>query len=257
MRKIIFYLLLFICSSSYSQKRISQEAINDVANKALAQYKGPHPEKARAAMNRYISTFSSSGAAAALSGLRVELKDRPDVINLINRATGSREALLQSLLSIGVKPKNAQEVADYLYPRPVSRQPQQSLALDKSVFEEKAEEQVPAEQVSVNELLKPIEWIPPSKKYFDGSKTFCDSSGKWYYTVTIMKSNILIIKYPGEKNLIMEQGTAVMKTRAVINGEEIVSARNHPSNYKYENNLFYEKTEEVHGWNKYAECVSK
>ena len=254
MRKIIFYLLLFICSSSYSQKPISQQAINDLANKAFAQYKGPHPEKARAAMNKYISIFARSGAAAAISSARMELKDRPDVINMLNRATSSREALLRSLLSINVQPKNAQEIADYLYPRPVSQKP---VAVEKVVAEENVDAVPPEEQVSVKELLQPITWVPPSQKYFDGAKTFCDSSGKWYYTVTIMKSNILLIKYPGEKNTTVEKGTAVIKTRAVINGEEIVSARNHPSNYKYENNLLYEKTEETQGWNKYVECVSK
>ena len=254
MRKIIFYLLLFICSYSFSQKPISQAAINDVTSKALAQYTGPNPEKARAAVNRYVAIFSKSGPAAAMASVRTELKDRPDIIALLNRATANREALLRSLLSINVNPKNAQEVADFIYPKQGSQQP---LAQNKPVVEEQAAEEIQDEQVSVKELLKPIDWVPPSKKFFDGAKTFCDSSGKWYYTVTIMKSNILLIKYPGEKNSTVDQGTAVIKTRAVINGEEIVSSRNHPSNYKYENNLLYEKTEEKQGWNKYAECGSK
>lgn len=248
MRAIIFYLLLLTYASSYSQKRLSQEAVNDVTTKVSSRFKFQPNHNIRSLVEKYLTSYNRSGPSAVIANLQTDFKGREDLLNLLNRATANRESLLRALLSINVEAKHAQEIADYLFP---------NLNPKKISAETSVAENPVTEELSVKELLKPIIWIPPSKKFFDGAKTFCDSSGKWHYTVTIMKSNVLLIKYPGRQSTNADQGTPVIKTKAVINGEEIVSARNYPSAYKYENNILYEKSEEENGWNKYVECASK
>lgn len=255
MRKIIFCLVLFISTVSYSQKRPSQAAINDVVNRASIFFGIEQDERFRTVLNKYLTTYNRSGPSTVMANLRTDLKNRPDILNLINRASANRESLLRTLTAMNVNPKNVQEIADYLFPRPVASQgavTEKPVVPDASVLEQPA-----APELSVKEMSKPIEWIPPAKKFFDGVKTFCDSSGKWYYRVTIMKSNILLIKYPVTQNTNEDKGTPVQTTKAVINGENIVSPRNHPAGYKYENNVLFEKSDENEGWNKYVECTSK
>jgi hypothetical protein len=247
MKKIICSLVLLVSILSYSQKPPSQEAINDVVNRASAYFRIEQNDKFRYAVNRYFTTYNKAGAAAVMSNLKKELKGREDILIFFNRATANHETLLGTLTALNVKPKNAKEIADYFFSKPVQQEVQ---AIDTAAVEK------PAEELSVEEVLKPIEWLPPSAKFFDGSKTFCDSSGKSYYTVTIMKSNILLIKYSGQPSK-ESKSIAAVKTKAVINGDHIVSSRNHPTNYKFENNILYEKAEEPNGWNKFVECPIK
>jgi len=244
MRVVFLSLVLSINIISFSQKSLSQEAINDFANKALLKYRLDQNNSFKPLIDKYLTTYSRSGAAAVMANLRTDFQGREEVLRLINKVSGNRESLLSVLYSMNLKPKNAQEIADYLYPKPASK--------GASAIEGPA-----VEEASVEDIRTPIVWLSPSKKFFDGTKIFCDSLGKWYYRVTIIKSNVLLVQYPGKNNIREDKGTPVAKNKAVINGDSIVSARNHPTNYKYENNILYEKAEQGNGWNKYIECAEK
>jgi hypothetical protein len=245
MKKIIYLLLLLICTSAYSQKQLSQGAINELAGKASAFLGVEQNPKVRAAVNRYIATYSRSGPSAAMAGLRNELQNRQDVLILMDRATRDRESLVMTLKAINVNPRYVPEIADYFFP------PQ--LVAQKSATKETS----PAKEPPIKQSTEPIVWEPPSKKFFDGRKSFCDSSGKWYFSVVIIKNNILLLKYPGNPKIKDPTVTSIEKFQGVISGENIVTEYNQPSNYKYENNIFYERSDESDRWHKYVECLEK
>jgi hypothetical protein len=222
---------------------LSQGAINDFVNRASLYFRIEQNEKFRVAVNRYLTTYSRSGVSGIMGSLKNDLKGRQDILILINRASANRQTLVSTLTAMNVQPKYVEEIADYIFPNKEIDKP--AIAIMDSLT---------VEEVSVKEEpLKPIDWIAPSKKFFDGIKTFCDSLGKSYYTVTIMRSNILLIKYPGQPSN-ENKSTAIAKTKAIINGEHIVTSRNYPTNFKYENDMLFEKDPDADGWIKYVPC---
>ncbi len=236
--------MLLICTTSYSQKQLSQQAAAELVNKASAFLGVGNNEKVRLAFNRYIATYNRSGASSAMATLRKELKGRDDLLAIMNRATSSRGSMLATLAAMEVNPKNVEEIADYFFPQQATRK---TIVTDTVA--------VPVEsQPPVQEVTEPVVWQEPSKKFFEGRKTFCDSTGKWYYTTIIIRNNILLMKYEGNPAVRDPQRTPVFKTQAALNGENIVLPGGQPSNYKYENNTFYEKSENSDQWNKYVEC---
>ena len=244
MKQIIIYLLLLICTTSYSQKQLSPQAINEMVNKASSFLGVGNNEKVRSAFNRYIATYNRAGASSAMANLRKELKGRDDLLAIMNRATSSRGSMLATLAAMDLNPKNVEEIADYFFPQQAT---QKTIVKDTVAFPEEP-------QQPVKEVTEPVVWVEPSKKFFDGRKTFCDSTGKFYYTAIIIRSNILIMKYEGNPLVRDPQRTPVLKVQAALNGESIVSSGGQPSNYKYENNIFYERAEGSDQWNKYVEC---
>jgi hypothetical protein len=244
MKKIVIYLLLLTCTSAYSQQ-LSQGAINELSNKAAAFLGVEQSPKVRAAVNRYIATYSSAGPAAAMAGLKSELKSRPDLLMLLDRGTRDRESLVMTCNAINVNPRYIPEIADYFFPRHVVAQ------------KPTTKETTPvAKQAPVKENTEPIVWLPPSKKFVDGRKTFCDSSGTWHYAMIVIRTNVLFLKYPGRpgKDNI---SAPTLRFQASINGENIVTTDNDPTDYKYENNILYERDLGSDRWTKYVECMEE
>ena len=99
---------------------------------------------------------------------------------------------------------------------------------------------------------EPATLQPPSKKFFDGRKTFCDSLGTSYYSVIIIKGNILLNKYSGKPN--DKMSAPLTKSKAILSGENILSPETHVVNFRYENNTLYEKADEFGRWIRYVEC---
>lgn len=243
MKKIIIYLFLLVSTTSYSQKQLSQQATNELVNKASSFLGFQQNDKVRSAFNKYIATYNRAGASAAMAALRNDLKGRDDLLNIMNRATSSRGSLLATLTAMDVNPKNVEEIADYFFPKE---------ATQKAIVKDTAIPAVPP--VKETAPLTPIVWQPPSAKFFDGRKAFCDSSGKSYYTAIIIKGKILLMKYEGNPAIKDFQRTPVLKIQAALSGENIVSEDGQPSNYKYESNILYEKSPDSNQWSKYVEC---
>ncbi len=179
-----------------------------------------------------------------MASLRKDLKGRDDLLAIMNRATSSRGSMLATLAAMDVNPKNVEEIADYFFPQQVARK----TAVKDSIS-------VPAEpQAPAQEVTGPVVWQEPSKKFFEGRKTFCDSSGKWYYTAIIIRNSILLMKYEGNPAVRDLQRIPVLKIQAALNGENIVEPAGQPSNYRYENNTFFEKSDTSDQWIRYVEC---
>lgn len=167
-----------------------------------------------------------------MENLKTDQKGREEVFKLIKRISGDREGIFNALYAMGLKANNANEIATYIYQRYSSQEP------------------------TVKAKPKEILWSPPAKKFFEGTKTFCDSLDYYYYTLTIIENSVLLVQYAGRHNMRVEKDQPFFKTRARINGDHIVSEGNYPSNYRYENNILYEKKEAEEGeeWTKYTEC---
>ncbi len=237
MKTIFICLSLFIFSAAYSQKEISQQAVNELVNKASMFLGVENNDKVRSALNRYIATYNRAGASTAMANLAKDLEGRKDLLMFMNRATQNRESLLETLTAMNVSTKNAQELTDYFFPK---QGPPRIPVQDTTAVRE--------------DSVKPSEPFvkkPPSKKFFDGRKTFCDSSGTSFYRVVIIKDDVLLTKYRGKPK--DDFSTAMSKGKALLNGEDIVSAETHLINFRYENNIFYEK-DELEKWVKYVEC---
>lgn len=230
MRNIIICLSLLICTSSYSQKQLSRQATNELVNKASSFLGFQNNEKVRVALNKYITTYNSGGGYTAMANLRNDLKGRDDLLNILNRATGNRESLLMTLTAMNVNSRNVPEIVDYFFPPRVPKE-----ATDKRVT---LKDSPVRKGPLIQEVRTPIVWLPVSKKFFDGRRTFCDTARKWYYTVTIIRNNIILIKYPGQPSI---KSAALLTEKALINGDHIVSAENLPANYKYEDNIFLKR----------------
>ena len=113
-----------------------------------------------------------------------------------------------------------------------------------------------AKHEPVKENTEHILWLPPSKMYFYGRKTFCDSSGTWLYALIVIRTIVLFLKYPGrpgKDNL----SAPTLRFQASINGENIVTTDNDPTDYKYENNILYERDLGSDRWTKYVECMEE
>ena len=247
MTKLFISLSLLICVSSFGQRQLSPQAINELVNKASSFLGFQQNDKVRSAFNKYLTTYNRAGAATAMANLRSDLKGRDDLILIMNRATGSREMLMATLTAMNVNAKLVPEISDYFFPKAVVQKPTSPLSDTVSV----------PEQPPIKEAVQPFTWEEPSKKFFDGRKNFCDSTGKWYYTVTIIRSDVLLTKYEGQPSKAANQLAPVIKIKAALSGEHIVSSEGYPTNYKYENNMFYEKSENGIRWNRYVECVEK
>ena len=248
MKSAIFSLLLVISIPLFAQKQLSQQASTELINKASSFLGVSNNEKVRSAFNRYISTYNRAGASAAMANLRKELKGRDDLLAIMNRATSSRGSMLATLTAMDVNPKNVEEIADYFFPGQAARKPVIQQTTDT------ASAAVPQQLPPVKEVSEPIVWLEPSKKFFDGRKTFCDATGKFYYTVIIIRSNVLLTKYEGNPAVKDPQRVPVQKVQLSLNGEHIVAPDGQPSNYKYENNEFHEKLDGSEEWVKYVEC---
>ena len=237
MKTIFICLSLLIFSSAYSQKEISQQALNELVNKASLFLGLENNEKVKSALNRYVATYRKSGASTAMASLAKDLEGRKDLLMFMNRATQDRESLLETLTAMNVSTKSAQELADYFFPK---QGPPRIPGKDTVA--------VPEDPVKASE---PFVRKPPSKKFFDGRKTFCDSTGTLFYRVVIIKDNVLLTKYRGKPK--DDLSIAMSKSKAILNGEDIVSDETHLINFRYENNIFYEK-DELEKWVKYLEC---
>lgn len=243
-RSIIFAVLLFVGSAAFSQKPLSQQAINELVNKSTSFLGLQGNEKARAALNRYFATYNRAGAAAAMASLKNDLKGRDDLIMIMNRATSSREMLSATLTAMSVNPQYVSEVTEYFFPTHTAQKPVTTKVHDTGTVPPKP---------AVKEEVKPVVWVAPSKKFFDGRKAFCDSTGTSYYTVVIIKDKVLVSKYTGKPTDQGNKGTPD-SYRAVLNGEEIVQSDGSPTNYRYENNFFLERAPYSEKWTRYTEC---
>ena len=237
MKKIFIYILLLASTVSYSQKKLSQQSINELVNKVSLFLGVERNEKVRVALNRYIATFNREGAAKAIAVLSRDLEGRKDLLMVMNRATENRESLLETLNAMNVSKQSSQELTDYFFPK--NGPPLIPVADTTAVHQD---------SITAPE---PLVKKPPSKKFFDGRKTFCDSSGTTFYRVVIIKDNLLLTKYRGTPKDNMS--TVLTKGKAIVNGEDIVSAETHLINFKYEGNIFYEK-DTSEQWIKYVEC---
>ncbi|HET9277105.1 MAG TPA: hypothetical protein VFN95_02945 [Flavitalea sp.] len=237
MKTIFICVSLLIFSTVYSQKEISQQALNELVNKASLFLGLENNDKVKSALNRYVATYKKAGASTAMANLAKDLEGRKDLLMFMNRATQDRESLFETLTAMNISTKSAQELADYFFPK---NGPPRIPVRDTGAAH--------ADSVKAPE---PFVKKPPSKKFFDGRKTFCDSSGTLFYRVVIIKDNVLLTKYRGKPK--DDLSIAMSKGKALLNGEDIVSDETHLINFRYENNIFYEK-DESERWIKYVEC---
>lgn len=238
MKKVFVYIFLLASTSTFSQRQLSQQSINELVNKVSLFLGVERNERVRLALNKYIATFNKEGASRAMANLSRDLEGRKDLMMIMNRATENRESLLETLNAMNVSSQSSQELADYFFPK--NGPPRIPVADTVGL------------RLDSIKAPEPFVRKPPSKKFFDGRKTFCDSSGTSFYRVVIIKDNILLTKYRGTPK---DNMSAVMtKGKAFINGEDIVSVETHLINFKYENNIFYEKDSATEQWLRYTEC---
>lgn len=239
MKRILLVLALFSCTLAYSQRELSQQAMNEMVNKA-SQFLGLESNsRIKAALNKYLTTYSRLGDAAAMSALKNDLQGRKDLLMFMERAVSDRESLIETLAAVQVSTKSTQEIADYFFPK--------KGAPKLPVQDRKP---LPAE-TTATKPAEPFVMQPPSKKFFEGRKTFCDSAGTSYYTVIIIKSSVLLTKYQGKPK--DKMSNSVSKTKALLSGDDIVLAENHQVNFRYEGNVLYEK-DDLQNWSKFVEC---
>ena len=237
MKTFFVSILLLACAASYAQKQISQQAINELVNKVSLFLGVENNEKVKVALNKYIVTYNKEGASKAMANLSRDLEGRKDLMMVMNRATADRESFLQTLDAMNVSKKSSMELTDYLFPK--DGPPKIPVTGTAVVREEPAK------------TTEAFVRKPPSKKFFDGRKAFCDSSGTSFYRVVIIKDNVVLTKYRGKPK--DDMSAVISKGKALLNGEDIVSEETHAINFKYENNIFYEKDLSEH-WIKYIEC---
>lgn len=239
MKTALLCIAIFGSTLAYSQRELSQQAMSEMVNKA-SQFLGlDNNSNVKAALNKYLTTYSRLGGPAAMAALKSDLQGRKDLMMFMERAVADRESLLTTLTAVQVSQKSSQEIADYLFPKnAVARPPVQEV------------KPLPAE-TTATKPAEPLVLQPPSKKFFDGRKTFCDSSGTSYYTVIIIKNSVLLTKYQGKPK--DKMSSPLSKTKALLSGDNIVLAENHQVNYRYEGNALYEK-DDLERWSKYVEC---
>ena len=237
MKTVFVSLLLIASTAAFSQKQPSQQAITELVNKVSLFLGVEKNERVKVALNKYIATYNKEGASKAMANLSRDLEGRKDLMMVMNRATADRESFLETLDAMDVSDKSSLELAEYLFPKDG---PPRIPVPDTTVVRE--------EPVTAAE---PFVKKPPSKKFFDGRKTFCDSSRTSFYRVVIIKDDVLLTKYRGTPKDNMS--AVVSRGKAFLNGEDMVSAETRLIDFKYENNIFYEK-DLSEKWVKYLEC---
>lgn len=235
MKKMLLIIItLIILTNAYSQKKLSQVAINDFAVNSYWKYKHENNGNFNAFINTTLSRdgYSYSDIAVIMENLKTNEKGRESVFKAIYQVSGNyKEGLFNALYAMKLDAKNAKEISEYIYQKHAIK-----------------------ESIKVKEKPAVVVWRSPSSKFYEGTKYFCDSTGTWYYSVTIIERNILIKQYPGANNTREDKITPLATIRAVINGDNIVNSDNSPSNYKYENGDLFEKTGIGDQWEKFIEC---
>jgi hypothetical protein len=237
MKTVFVSLLLIASTAASSQKQPSPQAITELVNKVSLFLGVEKNERVRVALNKYIAAYNKEGASKAMANLSRDLEGRKDLMMVMTRATADRESFMETLNAMDVSDKSSLELTEYLFPK--DGPPKIPIADTNVVREEPVK------------AAEPFVKKPPSKKFFDGRKTFCDSSGTSFYRVVIIKDDVLLTKYRGTpKN---DMSAVVSKGKAFLNGEDMVSAETRLIDFKYENNIFYEK-DLSEQWVKYVEC---
>ena len=123
MKTALLCLALFGCNFAYSQRELSQQAMNEMVSKA-SQFLGLESNtQIKAALNKYLTTYSRLGAPAAMAALKNDLNGRKDLLMFMERAVSNRESLMTTLTAVQVSAKSSQEIADYIFPNNVVAKP--------------------------------------------------------------------------------------------------------------------------------------
>ena len=240
-QRFLFSVMLLICTSAYSQRELSRQAIDELVTKTSGFLGLESNKELKTALDKYLTTYSRLGTSAAMANFKKDINNRRDLLLFMERATSNRESLGQMLTAINATPKTSQEMLEYFFPKNVVARP--AVKPDTSRVLRESTNVKPPEPATLQ---------PPSKKFFDGRKTFCDSLGTSYYSVIIIKGNILLNKYSGKPN--DKMSAPLTKSKAILSGENILSPETHVVNFRYENNTLYEKADEFGRWIRYVEC---
>ena len=239
MKKLLIYLVLLTSTAAYSQRELSRQAINEMVNKASGFLGLEGNTQVKIALDKYLATYSRVGKAAALETFRKDINNRKDLLLFMDRALANPESLRQMLVVVNATPKTAGEVIEYFFPKNAAQKPS-------------AQPPTTVTPPVASKAPEPLKPVPASKKFFEGRKTFCDSAGTSHYIMVIIQGNVLLTKYPGKPK--DQMNMPIAKNKAVINGEDILSSETHVINFRYENNMLYEKADELGTWVKYLEC---
>ena len=87
MKKVFVYIFLLASTSTFSQRQLSQQSINELVNKVSLFLGVERNERVRLALNKYIATFNKEGASRAMANLSRDLEGRKDLMMIMNRAT--------------------------------------------------------------------------------------------------------------------------------------------------------------------------
>lgn len=239
MRTAFILILLLFSASAYSQRELSRQAIDELVSKASGFLGLDGNKDVKTALDKYLTTYSRIGTANAMSNFKKDINNRRDLLLFMERATSNRESLAQMLAAVDATPKSSQEIMDYFFP---------TIGAPPTVVADTSKKTVD----TVAKPSEPVVLQPPSKKFFEGRKTFCDSLGTSYYSVIIMKGNVFLNKYSGKPN--DKMSAPLTKSKAVLSGEDILSSETHIVNFRYENNSLYEKADQLGGWVRYIDC---
>jgi hypothetical protein len=229
-KTLLFLLIILIAINAHAQQYIlKKRTINDFAAVCWYNYRFGNAMFITT-MNTYLG-YPQSKVALIMENLDTDSKDREEVFKLFYRIANNYESLFNYLYGLNLEAGEAKEITNYIM-----------IKYGPPAIEE-------------TQPVK-IVWKAKSNKFFEGTKTFCDSANYWKYIFTIKGSNVTLELYPGINNVKYEEKSMrVSVNKLFINGDKIVDITNTQSAFKYENGKLYELNNEE-TWNEYDETIN-